>query len=810
MNGNYLQELNQAQRQAVEDIKGPSLIIAGAGSGKTKVLTCRIAYMLQQGIAPSGILALTFTNKAAKEMKERVGLLVGSSAVRYLWMGTFHSVFARILRSESERIGFPKTFTIYDKTDSKSAVKSCIKELQLDDKTYPVNEVAARISKAKNNLCTATAYAQDANVRQADEAAGRARITDIYSLYAKKCKLAGAMDFDDLLLYTNVLFSRFPEVLARYREQFPYILVDEYQDTNLAQYLIIKNLALEHRNIAVVGDDAQSIYAFRGARIENILNFSKDFPEAKEYRLEQNYRSTQTVVDAANSLIKHNIRRMPKECFSRAEVGDKIELLSAYTDAEEAFMVVSSISSRIYTSGASYGEFAILYRTNAQSRILEEALRKRNMPYRVYGGFSFYERAEVKDMMAYLRLIVNEKDDEAFKRVINEPARGIGPVSLQKLFAAAAFSELSAYEFIKKGNLEAAGLKGAVAQKLTAFVEMTEAAKAMQAQGSNAFEVAVSIAGMSGYLHALKQDTSLEGVSKLNNVEELLNSIQVFCGIAGEDVVELETEVSIPEEGLENPTLERFLANVALLSQTDEQDGQDAEKVSLMTVHSAKGLEFPYVYVVGMEEQLFPSLLSSNTITELEEERRLFYVAMTRAKKGLTLSFAHTRMRWGKTGSNPPSRFLREIDNRFLNRPVPDPGARDQDEDSLSVMWDHTGSRFGRSGTGRTNNSFWEKSDRRGNGDRGALHREAPQPPVEPLKPGFSKPSAGRSSASPAEFKVEDPSLLREGMEVEHDRFGRGRILKLEGESSNSKAVIEFEFGGCKTLLLKFAKLRKI
>lgn len=800
MKENYLKELNEAQRQAVENITGPSLIIAGAGSGKTKVLTSRIAYMLGQGIPASAILALTFTNKAAKEMKERVSSITGPEKVRYLWMGTFHSVFARILRNEAEVLGFPRHFTIYDKSDSKSAIKSCIRELKLDEKVYPYGEVMFRISKAKNNLRTASSYASDDSIRKVDEAAGKGRIADIYLLYAKKCKLSGAMDFDDLLLYTNILLQQNPPILARYRDKFRYILIDEYQDTNLAQYMIIKNLALMHRNIAVVGDDAQSIYAFRGARIENILNFSSDFSEAKQYKLEQNYRSTQTVVKAANSLIKHNTRRMRKECFSKSEPGEKIELLSAYTDAEEAFQVVSSILNKVYMNHAGYGEFAVLYRTNAQSRILEEALRKRNIPYKVYGGFSFYERAEVKDMIAYMRLVVNPDDEEAFRRVINIPARGIGAVSLQKLGTAAMMAGMSMLAYIRKGDLEAAGLRGNIARSLVSFAEVIESVRAMEDQGSNAFDMALAVAGNSGYLYMLRQDKSIEGMSKLENVEELLNSIQVYCGVAGEEV-ELETEVSVPEAGEGKPTLERFLVNVTLLTQMDEQEQLDNERVSLMTAHSAKGLEFSHVYVVGLEEKLFPSLLSSNTLPEIEEERRLFYVAMTRAKKSLTLSYAQTRMRWGTIDFNPPSRFLREIDPSFLSRPLPDvTSSGEWDNDSSG--WDNQ-----RSWRGRVN----AQRDRRPvfGIDYGKKATTIPEGfrRVETALDNSAIPSGDRQGNG---FRTEDPSTLEVGMTIEHDRFGRGRILSLEGEMPNTKAVIDFEFGGSKTLLLKFAKLKKV
>lgn len=813
MKANYLQELNPSQRQAVEDIEGPSLIVAGAGSGKTKVITCRIAYMLEHGIAPYQILALTFTNKAAKEMKERIALLIGEQKVRYLWMGTFHSVFARILRSEAQLLGFPSNFTIYDKSDSKSLIKSCIKDLHLDEKNYPVNDVMGRISKAKNALYTSGTYAGDAAIIQADTASQRPQITDIYTMYDRKCRQAGAMDFDDLLLYTNILLHRFPEVLAKYRDRWRYILVDEYQDTNTAQYFIIKALAQEHKNIAVVGDDAQSIYAFRGAKIENILNFKKDFPDAqrKEYRLEQNYRSTQTIVNAANSLIKHNMRRMPKECFSKAELGDKIEIISSYTDMEEALQVASSINSHIYKTKTPYGEFAILYRTNSQSRVIEEVLRKRNIPYRIYGGTSFYERAEVKDFMAYLRLFVNPQDNEAFRRAVNIPARGIGATTMQKLMASAEEAREPMYRYVQKGDLQAAGIKGATEQRLRAFVEMFET---LRSEGvpegtsedtseeplspNSAYSLAIALATKSGFLAAMKQDASIDGKARLENIEELLNSIQSFCQESKE---ELESEVAEPLADEQEPTLERYLANVSLLSQTDDKtDDKDADKVNLMTVHAAKGLEFTYVYVVGLEEQLFPSLQSTFSEVELEEERRLCYVAMTRAKKGLALSYAQTRMRWGTTSSNPPSRFLKEIDERFLSQSVAEKPQQDRFGEPSNYQ-----NTYGQNSYGH--NSYAQHTQtQRGYGHSYGSRMSAPVEKVEPVKPRIIHTSAQKIEG----FIAEDSSLFKEGMKVEHDRFGKGTILKMEGIPPNAKAVIDFEFGGSKTLLLKFAKLRTV
>ena len=841
MKAYFLEELNEAQRQAVENITGPSLIIAGAGSGKTKVLTCRIAYLLQQGIPASSILALTFTNKAAKEMKERVAAMVSPDLVRFLWMGTFHSVFARILRAEAEVLGFPKNFTIYDKADTKAALSKCIKELHLDDKMYPSGEVASRISRAKNSFLTAEGYRNNDRIQETDRAIRKPAIADIYDLYAKKCKISGAMDFDDLLLYTNILLQRHPDILERYRDRFRYILVDEYQDTNLVQYQIIKNLALVHRNLTVVGDDSQSIYAFRGARIENILNISKDFPEAAEFRLEQNYRSTQTVVKAANSLISHNKRRLRKECFSEAAPGEKIELIRTYTDKEEAFMVIGSLVNKNYATDEGFGSFAIFYRTNAQSRLFEEALRRRNIPYKVYGVF-FYERAEVKALLAYMRLVVNPNDQEAFSRAIGTPARGIGTVSLQKLNTAAAFSEISSLRYILEGDLAAAGLKGNIAERMKAFAHMIEAVQSLQEDGKNAFELTMELALMSGYLAHLKEDKSIEGMSRLANVEELFNSLQSFCEEAGADA-ELETEVSAPEPGEGRPTLERFLNNVTLLTQSDEEDTPDKEKVSLMTVHSAKGLEFPHVYVTGMEEKLFPLLLSSNNMEEeLEEERRLFYVAMTRAKKTLTLSFSQTRMRWANIENNRPSRFLREINPVFLARPLPDDtgfsGAGISADDF--ARRDTFGRASGRSFGGR---SFAGSTF----GGRTSGGASAPKEPVF-RSPGSrsagsrfdgshsagshaesSWPAASRSAGSrfdgsrsagshsdsswPAasandDFVPSDPGSLAVGMTIEHNRFGRGHIVSMEGEMPNTKAVIDFADGGVKTLLLKFARIR--
>ena len=734
MEKRYLDDLNPAQRQAVENYSGPSLIIAGAGSGKTRVLTCRIAHLLQVGIYPGNILALTFTNKAAKEMKERIGSLVGNDKAYRLWMGTFHSIFARILRIEAELIGFPPHFTIYDKSDSKSALKACIKELQLDEKQYIVGDVQARISMAKNNLISAAVYATDHTVMEADAAVRKPRVVDIYRLYAQKCRIAGAMDFDDLLLFTNILFRDFPEVLEKYASRFTHILVDEYQDTNFAQYLIVKKMAQQHRNLCVVGDDAQSIYAFRGARIENILNFKKDFPDAKEYRLEQNYRSTQTIVQAANSVIKNNTEQLKKECFSQAAKGDKIELIKAYTDQEEAYMVVASIFNRQYTANASYNDFAILYRTNAQSRVFEESLRKRNIPYKIYGGFSFYDRAEIKDMLAYMRLAVNFKDDEAFKRILNVPARGIGDTTLQRLQLAAQFRQTSLWEQVEGGNLAEFGLKPAAAYKLASFVQLISEIAEHQ-YTTDAYTFALELATRSGYLMELKNDLSMEGKARLENIEELFNSINEFIRDENETEQEEDTEIV---------TIHSYLSNVALITDLEQEDDLPEPKVSLMTVHSAKGLEFKHVYVVGMEENLFPSNLSTGSLRELEEERRLFYVALTRAKNTLSLSCAQTRYRWGTSTTNAPSRFLKEIEPQCFNKP---------------------------------------------------LQKEVRQ--------------TIQSNLVIPDILADDPLVFKVGQRVEHEKFGAGTILGIEGRNvADKKAVVSFDQYGTKTLLLKFARMR--
>lgn len=788
--------LNTAQYQAVKNIEGPSLIIAGAGSGKTKVLTCRIANILDNGYAPESILALTFTNKASKEMKARIALLVGEQKARRLWMGTFHSIFIRFLREEAELLGFPRTFTIYDTTDSRSVLKACIKELQLDDKIYKPNEVHSRISMAKNNLVTAEAYSRNSTLIQNDAAAKKPRIYEIYGLYAKKCKMSGAMDFDDILVFTNILLRDFPDALQRIKERFRFIMVDEYQDTNFSQYLIIKKLSQEHRNISVVGDDAQSIYSFRGARIENILNFKKDYPDAKEYRLEQNYRSTQTIVNAANSLIERNKMQLKKKCFSQHEEGEMIELINAFTEQEEGFMVASSILEQVHKHKEPYSGFAILYRTNAQSRVIEEALRRKNMPYKIFAGHSFYDRAEVKDMLAYLRLIANEKDDEAFRRIINFPTRGIGDTSLSKLREAASAGNISFSEAVKRENLEEYGLKGAAIQKIKSFVASVEQVREKLSH-TNAYDIAMEVNMRFGIIEFMKQETTLEAQSRVENVEELFNSIKEF-------VEEGEQEYrDTAEEGSEAPviTLDLYLENVSLLSDTDNKETEeDKNKISLMTVHSSKGLEFPYVYIIGMEENLFPAQpRGMDGEQETEEERRLFYVAITRARKGVKLSFAHSRIKWGSHVSNAPSRFLKEIDKKYILNPLTD------FEEEIRTKFDNDSAFPGSRSEGfRRRESTGRNAYRTGGPGPASPGKN---PPVFQGRPTFSKPAAKPADPS---FIADSPSKMAAGQTIEHERFGPGVIVSIEGDPANLKAIVDFKEGGRKTLLLKFARIRII
>ena len=791
-----LKDLNEEQKKAVTCTEGPVLIVAGAGSGKTRVLTSRIAYLIEKGIAPERILSLTFTKKAAGEMKERIALMVGERQARRIWMGTFHSVFIRFLREYAGVIGFPQTFTIYDTADSVSAVKTCIRQLNLDDKLYKPKEVLSRISKAKNDLVTPTPYRNGAGGYREED--GRHKKPEIYRIYAQYCQLcrqAGVMDFDDILLYLNILLKQSPDALQAISARFSHILVDEYQDTNMAQYLILKKLASDHQNLCVVGDDSQSIYGFRGAQIQNILNFRKDFPEARTFRLERNYRSTQTIVNAANSLIAHNEGRIPKQCVSMGEKGEVIHLVRAYTEQEEAMQIASAILTRMRAEQAEYEDFAVLYRTNSQSRALEEQLRRRNIPYMIYSGNSFFERAEVKDMMAYFKLAVNLNDDESFKRVVNKPARGIGDTSLNALVTAAQASRLSLFKAAALPDLEQFGLKSAAIGKIRAFCTLMEKA-AQEAVAGDAFDVARSLASDSGLYLFYKADNSVEGQSRFANIEELLNSVKAYVedvqGDYRNSLVEdgaVQDASLVPDADLPRVSLADYLENVSLLSNADVADDETNNKVALMTVHTAKGLEFPYVFVAGMEENLFPSGGWMVTPNELEEERRLFYVALTRAKRAVSLSYAETRMRNGKHESNAPSRFLRELAPQYLDHPL-----RREDMQAASEEPDSGGFRW--------------SAPRRFRPEERRLP-SAPAPSASHASPRIpSAPAVERPPLIDADFVPEPMSSFRVGEEIEHNRFGAGKVLEISGQVPDLKAKILFEKYGEKLLLLKFAKIR--
>ncbi|MCR5003424.1 MAG: UvrD-helicase domain-containing protein [Bacteroidales bacterium] len=779
-----LDGLNPEQLDAVQCVEGPVLIVAGAGSGKTRVLTSRIAYMLAQGVAPESVLALTFTKKAAAEMKERIALMVGEQKARKLYMGTFHSVFIRFLREFASEIGFPSSFTIYDTSDSVSAIKACIKELGLDEKVYKPKTVLSRISKAKNNLITFVGYRNNQPAIMADVASKMPKICDLYQLYATKCKQSGVMDFDDILLYMNILLRDSPAALKSISERFSHILVDEYQDTNFAQYLILKKLCQAHGNICVVGDDSQSIYSFRGARIENILNFRKDFPKNKVFRLERNYRSTQTIVNAANSVIAKNTDRIPKECHSMGDEGEKIELIRSYTEQEEAVQICSEILGRMRKAQCEYRDFAILYRTNSQSRALEEALRRRNIPYQIFSGNSFYDRAEVKDMMAYFKLVCNVGDEESFKRVVNKPARGIGETSMSALDAAAKAHKTTLFKAAYLDDLAEFGLKDAAAQKIRNFCDMINGF-AMNVHKTDAHEIAARIADDSGLYNLYKLSQTVEDQARAANIEELLNSVQSFIEDREEEVAQ---EEDVPETML--VTLSDFLDNAALLSAVDvEDEGEDANnKVTLMTVHSSKGLEFRFVFIAGLEENLFPSGGWNATPQDIEEERRLFYVAVTRAKEAVSLSFAKTRMRNGKHESNAPSRFVKEIDRRYILNPLMDDDFDDSD------TRDEIGFPVRRRSFAPQSEITFRK-------------RSAPAPLVPPrpknlvpLNRAVPKSDPGFISDPIEKFKV--------GMRIEHNKFGKGTIFSMEGKLPDTKAVIDFDGLGRKVLILKFAKIK--
>lgn len=766
----YLEQLNEAQLAPVLQKDGAMIVIAGAGSGKTRVLTFRIAYLMSQGVDPFNILALTFTNKAAREMKSRISKIVGSSEAKNLWMGTFHSIFAKILRFEADRLGYPSNFTIYDTQDSQSVIRALIKEMQLDKDVYKYKQVYSRISSYKNNLITVKAYFNNPELMEADAMAKMPRLGDIYQSYCDKCFKAGAMDFDDLLLKTNELLTRYPDVLAKYQNRFRYILVDEYQDTNHSQYLIVRALSDKFQNICVVGDDAQSIYAFRGANINNILNFQKDYDEVKVFRLEQNYRSTKNIVNAANNVIEKNKTRLEKIVWTANDEGNKILVNRTMTDGDEGRFVASSIFENKMNHQMKDGDFAILYRTNAQSRAIEDALRKKDIPYRIYGGLSFYQRKEIKDVLAYLRLVLNPKDEEALKRVINYPARGIGDTTMDRLIVAANHYNRSVFEVMK--NIDKIDLKinSGTKTKLQDFVTQIESFQVLNAN-YDAFQITEHVAKKTGLLQELKKDGTPEGIARMENIEELLNGMR--------DFVEEQKEIADA-----TGSLSEFMEDVALATDLDNDKGDD-DRVALMTVHLAKGLEFPYVYIVGMEEDLFPSGMSMNTRSELEEERRLFYVALTRAEKQAYLVYTQSRYRWGKLIDAEPSRFIEEIDESFLEYLTP------ITENRYKPLLD---------------------ADIFDDVDHSKLRLKKPvasRPPSGPTEEQLKKLRRLRPVASDTDknFSAADANL-KNGTIVEHVRFGKGTILKIEGAGADTKAEIDFENGGLKKLLLRFAKLK--
>ncbi|MEM5565173.1 UvrD-helicase domain-containing protein [Psychroserpens sp. AS72] len=766
----YLSQLNEAQYEPTVQVDGPMIIIAGAGSGKTRVLTYRIAYLMSKGVDSFNILALTFTNKAAKEMKGRIADIVGDGEAKNLWMGTFHSVFAKILRFEGHHLGFPSNFTIYDTQDSQKLLGSIIKEMGLDKDLYKTKQVYSRISSYKNNLVTVKAYFKNSDLIEADTAARRPRMGEIYKNYVDRCFKAGAMDFDDLLLRTNELLTRFPNVLAQYQNKFRYILVDEYQDTNHSQYLIVRALSDRFQNICVVGDDAQSIYAFRGANINNILNFQKDYDDVKVYRLEQNYRSTKNIVGAANSVIEHNKTKLDKVVWTANVEGEKVKVHRSLTDGDEGRYVASTIWENKMNHQLPNSDFAVLYRTNAQSRAIEDALRKRDIPYRIYGGLSFYQRKEIKDVTAYLRLILNPADEEALKRVINYPARGIGQTTIDRLVVAANGFGKTIFEVLQHIDQIDININKGTKNKLKDFVTLIESFQVMN-QTANAFELTEHVTKTTGLIREVNKDGTPEGQVRLENVEELLNGIKDF----------VEGQIEIADAG---DSLAEFLEDVALATDLDGDKG-DPNHVAMMTIHLAKGLEFPYVFIVGMEEDLFPSAMSMNTRSELEEERRLFYVALTRAEKQAYLTYTLSRYRWGKLIDAEPSRFIEEIDDQFVDiiTPINDP--RQNPMLSADIFGDIEPDQI----------RFKKPIIRR--------KSDAKKPPKF-VAPKNLKPVS--KSSAPDKANLFDGNLVV-GNFVEHGRFGKGEVLKIEGKGADTKAEINFEVGGVKKLLLRFAKL---
>ncbi|MES2394364.1 MAG: UvrD-helicase domain-containing protein [Bacteroidota bacterium] len=836
MSKNYLDELNPVQRKAVECTEGPVMIIAGAGSGKTRVLTYRITHLIKKGVDPFNILSLTFTNKAAREMKERIAKVVGTSESRNIWMGTFHSVFSRILRSEAEKLGYPQNFTIYDTDNSKSLIKAILKEQGLDDKIYKPGMVLSRISAAKNNLISAQAYQNDKQALEEDRQAAKPKMGLIYQIYAQRCFKAGAMDFDDLLFNTNILLRDFPAVLHKYQHKFKYIMVDEYQDTNFSQYVIIKQLAAAYRNICVVGDDAQSIYAFRGANIQNIFNYEKDYPELNIFKLEQNYRSTKIIVGAANTVISKNKEQLKKNVFTENTEGELIKVMKTESDNSEGNFVASSIFETKMNEQAHNREFAILYRTNAQSRAMEEALRKQNIAYRIFGGLSFYQRKEIKDLLAYYRLAINSNDEESLKRIINYPARGIGDTTIDRIIVAANDHNISLWRVIENINEFDIGLNAGAKAKVDEFTVLIKSFSAML-QTHSAYDLGQYIAVHSGILRDLYADKSPEGVSRHENIQELLNGLKEFteseidlndigaenqeAGDGNQDLRsknqeggdeeqdlriknQEEEEKELKEAGIDtaingllfsfdeqksdienptaeittNPTLDLFMRDIALMTDADKktETEEDRNKVSLMTIHAAKGLEFPYVYVVGLEENLFPSQMSLTERADLEEERRLFYVAITRAEKRVTLSYSTTRYRWGNLIYCEPSRFIEEVDAKYLDMPT----------ESSSRLF--------------------------GNEEYSSKPKQYSTKPKETF---VQRPVIGKNlvkintaSKNTSDFDTESLRSLQVGMEVEHDRFGKGKVINMDGDFPNNKTTVFFEGVGQKQLLIKFAKLR--
>jgi DNA helicase-2/ATP-dependent DNA helicase PcrA len=767
----YINQLNEAQQEPVMQKDGPMIIIAGAGSGKTRVLTMRIAYLMSLGVDAFNILALTFTNKAAREMKKRIADIVGTNEAKNLWMGTFHSVFARILRSEADKLGFPSNFTIYDTQDSVRLISAIIKEMQLDKDIYKPKQILGRISSYKNSLITVKAYLNNPELQEQDAMSKKPRLGEIYANYVDRCFKAGAMDFDDLLLKTNELLNRYPDVLAKYQDRFRYILVDEYQDTNHSQYLIVRALSDRFQNICVVGDDAQSIYAFRGANINNILNFQKDYENVKTYRLEQNYRSTKNIVEAANSIIDKNKTKLDKIVWTANDFGPKIKVHRSITDGEEGRFVAGEIFEQKMRNQMLNGQFAILYRTNAQSRAMEDALRKRDIPYRIYGGLSFYQRKEIKDVLCYLRLVINPKDEEALVRVINYPARGIGDTTIEKLTVAANHYKRSVFEVMENIDKIDLKLNSGTKQKLEDFVTMIKSFQVINEQ-QDAFVLTEHVAKKTGLIQELKKDGTPEGIARIENIETLMGGIK--------DFIEGQREI----DGARG-ALSEFLEDVALATDLDRDTGDD-DRVALMTIHLAKGLEFPYVFVVGMEEDLFPSAMSLNTRSELEEERRLFYVALTRAEHQAYLTYAQSRYRWGKLVDSEPSRFIEEIKDEYLEYINPmDSGYRYKPTIDLDIFGDI---------------------------DKSKLRKAKPTAGTPPKKYGDEPVSSANIRKlkpignTPSNSNLFD-SKLTIGNIVIHERFGKGEVVSLEGAGADKKAEIKFEVGGIKKLLLRFAKL---